>query len=78
MKGDFFCRSWPEITHLDPFLSFYCLIKLFFHEDLGFILFFYVVVVLSTFDLSSLALLRHGVVRRFVVAHYPREADLNR
>ena len=52
--GDFLAIFFLlEITHLNHFLSFYCLIKWFFHEDLGFILFFCVVIILSTFGLSS-------------------------
>ena len=49
------------------FFHFFCLIKLFFREDLGFILFF-VLSSLSTFVLLSFY--RRGIVRRFVATFY--------
>ena len=54
------------------FFHFFCLIKLFFHEYLGFILFF-VLSSLSTFGLLSFY--RHGIVRRFVATFYLCEGD---
>ena len=47
---DFFDYLLSEIIHLD-FFSF--LINWFFHKDLCFILFVCVIIILSTFDLSS-------------------------
>ena len=52
MRGNIFGHYWFEITVLHIFLSFYCLIKWFFHKDLSFI-FFCFAVVLSIFGLSS-------------------------
>ena len=38
--GNFFCHSLSEVTTLYLFFLFSCLIKWYFYENLGFILFF--------------------------------------
>ena len=62
----FFVNSWPEIIPLNLFLSFYCLIKWFFHKDLGFILFF----VLSSFYRCLVCLCFIDVVLFVVLLYY--------
>ena len=58
---------------MDIFLSFYCLIKWFFHKYLGFFFCFFFVVVLSTFGLLSFY--RRGIVFLLVAVFYLCEGD---
>ena len=63
MRVDFFiCHSWPEITNLHLFLSFFSSIKWLFHTYLGFYLFFRDLVVVLVRRVIDVILVQHVVL----------------